>query len=164
MNYRNLNMWEMFSLLTGWSAEDRLTTRFKNPEECREAWEENQEMFLRVCMCPDDHRRACGVHPYGHQPGQRPWAWWRFEAGMDRPNIFHADYEKRYGVRWPEIVDEHEIQFPVLEKLGVIGAEERRLFLQRQEVRRCEREEREAFLDSLGKNSKIEQTESLRPN
>ena len=127
--------------------------KIRTLEDCREAWEQNREQFMVMCTCKDRNLRDCGAHSWGYEPGERPWGWWKFEAGRNRP---YAQISQ----------SDAEAQFPILKKMGVISEQEEKLFVQRLEAERRGQEEREAYLDSLGKESESQknQGENLRPN
>ncbi len=146
LGFKDLYFSDLMHLRWAWIPPlDGSLGKLRTLEDCREAWEQNREQFMRMCTCKTDDGRDCGAHSWGYAPGERPWGWWEFEVKKNRP------------------CRGAEAQFPILKKLGVISEQEEKLFLQRREARRRKREEHEAYLDSLGKSSEIKQGEN-RPN
>ena len=143
--FNDLYLSDLLHLAWGWSPPlEGAFTELRTLEGCKAAWEQNRERFMIMCVCKVGSRRAinCDAHTFGYKPGERPWGWWKFEAKKDRP----------YGGA--------EAQFPILKRMGVISKQEAELFMQRREAERRKREEREVFLDSLGRSPEIEQSES----
>ncbi len=148
LGFRDLPFVDLMHLRWAWIPPlEGSLGKLRTLEDCREAWEQNREQFMRMCTCKTDDGRDCGAHSWGYAPGERPWGWWKFEAKRNKPYAQNSQSNP-------------EAQFPILKKLGVISDQEEKLFLQRLEVRRRKREEHEAYLDSLGKSPEIEQSES----
>ena len=58
-----------YGCVAEWRSPHRTNSMFGDDDERRQAWEERREAIMEEYLTPPS------------SPGQRPWAWWEFEAG-----------------------------------------------------------------------------------
>ena len=152
LRFEDLYLTDQFACSWGWSKpREGDLGRLKTIQQVENLWWGERSKFMQTCTCPTPLLRTCGKHPFCHRPGERPWAWWAFEMKMERPSVHFPEsvYRRRYGIPRPSVWqgDAHEsvqFQYPVLEKLGVITNEERKLVQIWRDFGRRKEEEREA--------------------
>ena len=151
LRWEDLYLTDQFACSWGWSKPREGTLgQLKTIQQVEILWWQERDRFIQMCTCPSPLLRTCGKHSFCHYPGERPWAWWKFEMKMERPSVHFPEsvYRRRYGIPRPSVSqwDCHEsVQFqcPVLEKLRVITNEERKLVQIRREAWRRKQEERD---------------------
>ena len=115
LRFECLGIVDYLSLTSGWSPPlpgDVSTTKLITMADVREAWKLNRHIFMELCTC-DVYRSPAYEHrEFRRHPGERPWAWWKFEQGME-----HSPPK--------------EEQPAILERLGELSGEERKLLAQR---------------------------------
>lgn len=172
LRWEDLYLTDQFACSWGWSKPREGTLgKLKTIQQVEGFWRRERSRYLVMCSCLDPFHRTCANHPYCYRPGERPWAWWKFEMKMERPSIHFPEsvYRRRYGIPRPSVWqgDAHEsvqFQYPVLEKLGVITNEERKLVRSWREFRRRREEEREAQCRGPGESPEGEKEEAVATN
>lgn len=115
LRHQDLDIPDLLSLTCGWRPPfpwQASMTELQTLDDVREAWELNRHIFMELCTCGERRSPDCEHHALRHRPGERPWAWWKFEQGME-------DSPPR------------EEQAAILERLGELTEEERNLLAQR---------------------------------
>lgn len=115
LRYENLEIVDYLSLLAGWTPPlvwQTTMMKLVTMADVREAWELNRHIFMTLCTCDKYISPDCEHHSVRHHPGERPWAWWKFEQGME-----HSPPK--------------EEQAAILAQLGELSEEERKLLAQR---------------------------------
>ena len=169
LRWDELGLSDKFDLAWGWSKPwEGTTSKLRTIEQVEAVWWQERERYMAMCTCPTPLLRTCGKHSFCYSPGQRPWGWWRFEMKMETPrgHLPGSVYRRRYGIPRPSVWqgDAHEsvqFQYPVLEKLGVITNEERKLVRSWREFRRRREEEREAQCRGPGESPERQKEEAV---
>ena len=152
LRFEDLYLTDQFACSWGWSKpREGDLGRLKTIQQVEALWWQQRDQFMQMCTCPAPTLRTCGKHSFCYYPGKRPWGWWKFEMKMEPPrgHLPGSVYRRRYGIPRPSVWqgDAHEdvqFQYPVLEKLGVITNEERKLVQIWRDFGRRKEEEREA--------------------
>ncbi len=172
LRWDELGLSDKCDLAWGWSKPwEGTTCKLRTVEQVEIVWWEERERYMAMCTCPTPLLRTCGKHPFCHRPGERPWAWWAFEMKMERPSVHFPEsvYRRRYGIPRPSVWqgDAHEsvqFQYLVLEKLGVITNEERKLVQIWRDFGRRKEEEREARCRGPKESHEREQEDEAATN
>lgn len=83
--------------LSGGASDLDLARLFGSVEAAQEAWDAVRDEFMPHL----DHPHPCpGGGDYHAPPGQRPWAWWWWDQGIEKPPTPMAQFRKleRMGV------------------------------------------------------------------
>ena len=60
---------------------------YRNDEERKQAWLNNRRRIMKRVI---QHGGDCTFSNY--YQGTRPWAWWKFEAKVERPGSFQEEF------------------------------------------------------------------------
>lgn len=93
---------ECLALRLGWDPkEDRWEgTRFQCLADVKVCWDALREHFL--AMKQDFWHDTPGVNNWaGHEPGERPWAWWKWEVKVPLP-LDQPRWLRRHGMLSPK--------------------------------------------------------------